>query len=98
MNAERERLNPNGRYKINPTEKEWEAIQAHAVSPDFFKQILRYSDKDYIRKLSSGRKDEVISDVQIARAKALLAQGHTWSDIAADLGVSQTTIYNKLHE
>lgn len=98
MNAERERLNPNGRYKINPTEKEWEAIQAHAVSPDFFKQILRYSDKDYIRKLSSGRKDEVISDVQLARAKALLAQGHTWSDIAADLGVSQTTIYNKLHE
>lgn len=81
--------------KINITEKEWEAIEAHAISDTMLEKILRYADEDQILSYAAPKKTKgnQFSQAQIARMKALAASNYwTWSDIAEEFGVSESTI------
>ena len=77
--------------KINITDKEWEAIQAGAISDSKLTQILRYADSDRVKELATP-KDTTISQARISRIKAMSNAGFTASEIADRLGISSSTV------
>ena len=70
----------------------WEAIQAGAVSDSLLTEILEYADMDVVRKLAMPRETKGISDVKIARIKALASSGRTIAEIAKTMGISTSTV------
>ena len=81
--------------KKNPVDikpKEWEAIQAHAVSYNTLTKILNNADMDQIKQLSMPRNSPVMSQAKINRAKAMFNQGRTREEIAEALDVSVSTL------
>ena len=85
--------------KKNPVEisdREWEAIQAHAVSYNTLTKILNNSDMDHIKQLSMPRSSPVMSQAKIARAKNMFNQGRTRDEIAEALDVSVSTLLKAL--
>lgn len=77
--------------KINITNREWEAIQAGAISDSKLTQILRYADSDRVKELATP-KDTTISQARISRIKAMSNAGFTASEIADRLGISSSTV------
>lgn len=82
---------------IKITPKEWEAIQAGAISTNMLEKILDNADIDNVKELATPRKTEGMAASSIARAKALLDSGKTQADVAALLGVSTSTLDTALN-
>jgi DNA-binding CsgD family transcriptional regulator len=80
------------KVKIEITPREWEAIQAGAVSPSTLKKILNNADIDEIRRLATPKSKVLMSSTKMSRAKAMLASGRTQAEVADALGVSLTTL------
>lgn len=74
------------------TDREWEAIQAGAISENKLKKILDNADPDDLRQRSTPKSYSTMSTAQISRAKALAASNYTLNEIAAKLGVSPSTV------
>lgn len=95
LNDARDQVN-NGlhekRYRITLTDSEWDAIQAGAISDNQLKTIIRYSDKNELKKRALPRESVGMSATQRSRARILLNNGHPISEVAADLGVSTSTL------
>ena len=74
--------------------KEWEAIQAHAISTTKLTQILNNADMDKVRKLATPRdSDRGLNQATIRRIEALIKSGrYTLSEIAENTGVSVSTV------
>ena len=79
---------------IEITDKEWEAIQAGAISQNTLTQILNNADLDAVKQLATPRSSTGLSAAKIAQARALLDRGYTLAEVAEQLGVSVTTINN----
>ena len=77
---------------INITDKEWEAIQAGAISETKLKQILNNTDIDKLRERATPKTVTSPSSAQIARIKALSASNYTLADIAKKTGFSTSTV------
>ena len=77
---------------IKITDKEWEAIQKNAISANKLRQIIRYTDADTLKKLSTPHESKRISSAKVATIKAMLDRGFTLSEIADQTGVSVSTI------
>ena len=77
---------------IEITPKEWEAIQAGALRNNKLMDILRETDLDVIRSYATPKDRPSMTDSKIATARAMLAVGHTLSEVADALGVSTSTI------
>ena len=84
------------KQQIEITEKEWEAIQAGAVSPSKLTQILQNTNLDRIKQLATPRTSVMMSPSKTSRAKTMLAAGYTQAEIADALGVSTSTLANAL--
>lgn len=82
--------------QINITEKEWEAIQAGAVSTNKLKQILDNADMDKVKQLATPRKNNSLSSQNISRINSLRSNGYTTSEIADKLGISTSTVIEAL--
>ena len=80
---------------INISDKEWEAIQAGAVSETILKRVLNNADPDILRQKAMPKRTTAMSDAQIARAKAMSAS-YTIQQIAEKLGVSTSTVSKHL--
>jgi hypothetical protein len=80
------------RFKIRPTQDEWHAIQAGAISGDKLEKILRNSDPVTIKKLAMPKPTPKMSSTMTLRAQAMLAQGYTQQQVADQLGVGLTTL------
>ena len=80
------------RYKIDITPKQWEAIEAGAISDTMLEQILRYADIDKVRALATPRQDKGLPANVKARARMLLSQGVAPSVVAEELGTSVVTL------
>lgn len=80
------------RYRITLTDREWDAIQAGALSDNQFKTIIRYSDKEELKKRALPRQNVGMKASVKARARMLLSNGYTPSAVAEELGVSLTTL------
>lgn len=76
------------------TDKEWEAIQAGAVSDSKLMQILRYTDQDALKARAMPKTTTQLSDTKVQKIKSMSASGYTNAEIAEALGVSTSTIYN----
>lgn len=78
--------------QITITDKQWEAIQAGAISDSKLSNILRYADSGEVRKRATPRTTTTLSSAQVNRIKALSASGHTNQEIADIMGKSTSTI------
>lgn len=72
--------------------REWEAIQAGAISPTKLSKILTNSDIDEVRKLAMPKTAVLMSPSKIAQARNLAKNGYTQAEIADALGVSLSTL------
>lgn len=80
--------------KIEP--KEWEAIQAGAISTNKLKSIVQNSDLDVLKQLAMPREMRGVTPAQESRIKVLESRGYTLAEIADAVGVSTGTIINVL--
>lgn len=81
---------------VEITEKEWEAIQAHAISHHTLTKILNNCDMDRVKQLCMPRETPLMSDAKISRAKSMFNQGRTREEVAEALGVSVSTLQKAL--
>ena len=77
---------------IEITDKEWEAIQAGAISETKLKDILNNTDIDALRERATPKTYNSLSSAQVNRAKAMVASNYTLGEIAKKLGVSTSTV------
>lgn len=77
---------------IEITDREWEAIQAGAISETKLKDILNNTDIDALRERATPKSYSSLSSAQVNRAKAMAASNYTLSEIAKKLGVSTSTV------
>ena len=78
--------------QITITDKEWEAIQAGAISNNKLKQILDNCDPDSLRERAMPKSTNSLSVAQINRAKRLRDSNFTLAQIAEKMGTSPSTI------
>ena len=76
---------------IKITDKEWEAIQAGAISENVLKKILDNTDVDNLRERATPRTTKELSSAKVARIKAM-SSSYTLQQIADKMGVSVSTI------
>ena len=82
---------------IEITDREWEAIQAGAISENVLKQILNNTDTDKLRQRATPRATTTLSSAKLAKLKTMSASNkYSLSEIASALGVSTTTVSNYL--
>ena len=74
------------------TEKEWEAIQAGAISDNQLTKILANTDTDKVRQYATPKTTTTLSNAQVNRIKALAASNYTNEQIAKIMGKSPSTI------
>jgi hypothetical protein len=86
------------RTKINISDREWEAIQAGAISENTLFQILKNTDIDKVRQRATPKSKTTLSEVKKNKIANLLASGHSTIEIANAIGVSSSTVSNYLQE
>lgn len=85
--------------RIHLTDKEWEAIQAGAITETTLKKILNHMDKDELMSRATPRtQSKAMTDAQVNRFKSMRASGYTIAQIAEALNVSASTVRNYLKE
>ena len=77
---------------IEISEKEWEAIQAGAISTNKLQQILNNCNMDTVKQMAMPRTTNSLSQAKINHIGTLKASGYTNEQIAKKLGVSVSTI------
>lgn len=80
------------RTPIKLDDREWEAIQAGAISENKLSQIINHVDSDELRQRATPRTTTTMSQAKVARMKAYQNSGYTTSQIAEMLGVSSSTV------
>ena len=82
------------RELIEITDKEWEAIQAGAISPNKLQQILNNCNMDTVKQKAMPRSTSKLSTAKINHIATLKESGYTNEQIANKLGVSVSTVIN----
>lgn len=87
------------RHTIEITDKEWEAIQAGAISKTRLWEILRFADMDVLRSRAMPKAKTSFTTAQKNRIINKFKSGKlTYAQIADSIGVSNSTIVNLLKE
>ena len=73
-------------------DKEWEAIQAGAISENKLKKILNNSDPDTLRERAMPKAKSTLNTAQINRIKAMSNSNFTLNQIAEKMNLSPATI------
>jgi DNA-binding NarL/FixJ family response regulator len=81
---------------IKITDREWEAIQAGAISENKLKKILANTDVDSLRQRATPRSYTTLNPAKVNRIKSMSASGKSLSEIAKALGVSTSTVSDYL--
>jgi hypothetical protein len=84
--------------KIIVSQKEWDAIQAGAVSTHKLEQIINNSDTDTVKHLAMPKHAPKMTSAKSSRARSMLAAGYTQAEVADALGVGLTTLKVSLSE
>ena len=77
---------------IDITDKEWEAIQAGAISENKLKKILDNTDIDKLRERATPKATVNLSAAKINQIKFMANSNYTTKEIADKLGVSPSTV------
>lgn len=88
----------SAKNRIKLTPKEWEAVQAGAITNNMFREVLNNTDTDLIKAYATPRDfTPKLKRSEIAYAKALLENDkYTSAEVASLLGVSVSTLYKAL--
>jgi len=81
---------------IEITDREWEAIQAGAISETLLKKILNNTDIDKLRARATPRTTTTLSTAKINKIKSMRNSNYTIGQIAKALGVSASTVSSYL--
>ena len=81
---------------IEITDREWEAIQANAVSHTKLEKILRNTDEQKIKERAMPRDNRSVSSASLSRARAMMNMGYTQEEAAKAIGVSVSTLNRAL--
>ena len=93
----RERVGAH-REPVSFTDREWEAVNAGAVSKTLLSQAMRYANMDDLRARATPRSHTILSPAKINKMKAMRLSGYTTAEIADELGVSTSTITRAFKE
>lgn len=74
------------------TDREWEAIQAGAISESKLTQILNNADIDSLRQRATPRATTTLSTAKQNKIASMSASGYSTSEIAEALGISTSTV------
>lgn len=85
------------RNSIEITDREWEAIQAGAISENKLTQILNNTNIDTLRQMAMPRATTSLSTAKVNRISAMSNSGYSTSEIADALGVSTSTVSKYLN-
>lgn len=78
---------------VEITDREWDAIQAGAISTTMLKEILNNTDLDRVRQLATPRDEKGMTPGKEMRIRSYLASGnYTIAEIASAVGVSNSTV------
>ena len=80
------------RTPIEIDDKEWEAIQAGAISDSMMQRILKYADKDVLKQKATPRTRTTLSDAKINKIKSMNRSNYSLSEIAKACGVSTSVV------
>ena len=84
------------RYKIDITPREWEAIQAGALTNERTNSILENAISEQVMDYATPKNGKTLTSSKIARIRAMKGNGWTAADIAETLGISTSTVYSAL--
>ena len=97
-NARAEATASGKAVRISLTDKEWEAIQAGAVSSTTIDKVMRYSDPDSIRAKAMPKTTKQLTPAKLNKLKAMASSGmYTNQEIANALGCSPSTVSQYLN-
>lgn len=103
LNEQRDRCGGK-KERILITEKEWEAIEAGAISKSKLLDIINNTDTDVIKGYATPRTSSELTKGQLAQAKAMLAvidsngnTRYTQEEVAERLGVSRSTLMKAIN-
>ncbi len=85
------------RETIKITDREWEAIQAGAISENQLKQIINNADVDSLRQRAMPRSTTTLSMAKRNKIASMNASGYSTSEIAEALGISTSTVHKYLN-
>lgn len=85
------------RETIKITDREWEAIQAGAISENKLTQIIDNVDIDSLRQRATPRATTSLSQAKQNKIASMNASGYSTSEIAEALGISTSTVSNYLN-
>lgn len=85
------------RETIKITDREWEAIQAGAISENKLTQIIDNVDIDSLRQRATPRATTTLSTAKQNKIASMNASGYSTSEIAEALGISTSTVSNYLN-
>lgn len=80
------------RETISISDREWEAIQAGAISENRLTQIINNVDIDTLRQRATPRSTTVLSTAKVNKITSMSASGYSTAEIAEALGVSTSTV------
>ena len=92
----RTRLGITEKDRITISDREWEAIQAGAITKSKLNEILLNTDVDILKEKALPRSFKGMSPAKIERAKLFAKTGHTTAEIADMLGVSKSIVAKAL--
>ena len=85
-----------GKERIKIDDREWDAIQAGALSSSKVKRILDNTDSDALKKRATPRLKKGLSPNKEALIRSMEARDYTLAEIAKAVGVSTSTVQEVL--
>lgn len=99
MQRARDSVGASGRKsKVTFTDREWEAVQAGAISDNVLTKFLNSSDSDEIVKRAMPKNVTVMTSAKMSKANAMLRSGYSYAEIAKACGVPESTVYSALNK
>ena len=96
MQRARDSVGASGRKsKITFTDREWEAVQAGAISDNM---LTKFLNSDEIVKRAMPKNVAVMTSAKMSKANAMLRSGYSYAEIAKACGVPESTVYSALNK
>ena len=88
------------KQKIEITDREWDAIQANAISTNKLSRILNNTDQEAFKKRATPKDAAItLTSAKLALIKSMYDSGmYTQADIAERLGISASTVSKAMKE
>jgi hypothetical protein len=84
------------RTPISISEREWEAIQAGAISDSKLSEILVFADADVVKQYATPRSRTELTPAKMAKIRSMNASNYTLAQIAQAVGCSESAVSKSL--